>query len=243
MLCALGLRCFRPEEISADAPSAFEDIGQDQHGHIATHAVALTGDALQLADHRLLALRVAVVELQRIGPAVKVRVATVGEHDRPVFRLHPAVVLRCARQISLAAMDKIVRVLVDPRMIRGHVVRDKIEHQLQSAFLHPLVANVRAPQARPDRDVRCNFGWRIQSRRCLLLASPAASVQSPCATRDSLVRSPAPPARSATHSGTRPSQNPFRQGGPTRHQEYRPSVARLPSSRESSVSQTRVLIW
>ena len=27
--------------------------------------------------------------------------------------------------------------LVDPRVIRGHVVRDEIEHQLQSALLHP----------------------------------------------------------------------------------------------------------
>ena len=35
-------------------------------------------------------------------------------------------------------MDKVVRVLVDPRVIRGHVVRDKVEHQLQSAFLQPL---------------------------------------------------------------------------------------------------------
>jgi hypothetical protein len=29
-------------------------------------------------------------------------------------------------------------VLVDPRVIRGHVVGDKVEHQLQSAFLQPL---------------------------------------------------------------------------------------------------------
>ena len=35
-------------------------------------------------------------------------------------------------------MDKVFRVLVDPRVIRGHVVRDKVEHQLQSAFLQPL---------------------------------------------------------------------------------------------------------
>ena len=35
-------------------------------------------------------------------------------------------------------MDKVVRVLVDPRVIRRHVVRDKVEHQLQSALLQPL---------------------------------------------------------------------------------------------------------
>ena len=98
----------------------------------------MPGDSLQLADHRLLQFRVAVVELQRIGPAVKVRIAAVGQHQRPVFRLHAAVVLRRARQISLAAMDKVIRMLVDPGVIRGHVVRDEVEHQLQSALLQPL---------------------------------------------------------------------------------------------------------
>ncbi len=34
----------------------------------------------QLADHRLLQVRIAIVELERIWPALKVRVATVGEH-------------------------------------------------------------------------------------------------------------------------------------------------------------------
>jgi hypothetical protein len=43
-----------------------------------------------------------------------------------------------ALQVTLAAMDKVVRMVVDPRMIRGHVVRNKIEHQLQSTFLHPF---------------------------------------------------------------------------------------------------------
>ena len=35
-------------------------------------------------------------------------------------------------------MDKVFRVLVDPRVIRSHVVGDKVEHQLQSACLQPL---------------------------------------------------------------------------------------------------------
>ena len=73
-----GLGRLRPEEIGPDAPGAFEHIGQDQHGHVAAHAVALLGDSLQLADHRLLQFRVAVVELQRVGPAVKVRVSAIG---------------------------------------------------------------------------------------------------------------------------------------------------------------------
>ena len=94
MFAPHGLGCLRPEEVSPDAPSAFEHVGQDQHGHVAAHAVALPGDSLQLADHRLLQFRVAVVELQGVGPALKVRVPAVGEHQRPVFRLHAAVVPR-----------------------------------------------------------------------------------------------------------------------------------------------------
>ena len=35
-------------------------------------------------------------------------------------------------------MDKVVRVLVDPRVIRGHVVRDKVEHQPKPTLPQPL---------------------------------------------------------------------------------------------------------
>jgi hypothetical protein len=118
------------------------DLGQDEHRHIAADAVALPGDRFQLADHRLLQVRVAVIELQRVGPAIEVRVATVGEHHRAALRLHAAIVLRCARQIALAAVDEVLRVLFGPCVIRSHVVRHEVEHQLQSALLQPM------PQAR-----------------------------------------------------------------------------------------------
>jgi hypothetical protein len=35
-------------------------------------------------------------------------------------------------------VDKIIRVLIDPPVVRGHVVRDKIEHQPQPALSQPL---------------------------------------------------------------------------------------------------------
>jgi len=78
---------------SARMPGAFEHSGHDEHGHVAAHAIALAGDSLQLADHCLLQFRVGIVELQRVGPTVKVRVSAVGEQQRPVFRFHPAVIL------------------------------------------------------------------------------------------------------------------------------------------------------
>ena len=62
-----------------DAPGALEDFGQDEHRHVAAHAVALPRDALQLAEQRVLQRGIAVVELQRVGPAREVRVAPVGE--------------------------------------------------------------------------------------------------------------------------------------------------------------------
>ena len=88
-----GLGRLRPEGIGPDAPGAFEHSGHDEHGHVAAHAIALAGDSLQLADHCLLQFRVGIVELQRVGPTVKVRVSAVGEQQRPVFRFHPAVIL------------------------------------------------------------------------------------------------------------------------------------------------------
>ena len=67
----------RARTAGRDAPGALEDVRQDEHGHVAAHAVALPGDPEQLAEHRLLRGRVAVVELQRVGPAGEVRVAPV----------------------------------------------------------------------------------------------------------------------------------------------------------------------
>ena len=34
-----------------DAPGALEDLGQQQHRHVAADAVALAGDPAQLGDH------------------------------------------------------------------------------------------------------------------------------------------------------------------------------------------------
>src|SRR5262245_452705 len=60
-----GARGVGPEGRSATSPSTLEDVGQNEHGHVAPHAVALPGDAEELAAHRLLRRRIAVIELQR----------------------------------------------------------------------------------------------------------------------------------------------------------------------------------
>ena len=46
MLLAHGLGCLGPKEFDACAPSPFEHVGQDQHRHVAPHAVALPGNSL-----------------------------------------------------------------------------------------------------------------------------------------------------------------------------------------------------
>jgi hypothetical protein len=42
-------------------------------------------------------------------------------------------------------VDEVVRVLFDPRVIRRHVVRHEVEHQLQPALLEPL-SHTREPR-------------------------------------------------------------------------------------------------
>ena len=133
-----GLGRLRPEGLSGDAPGAFEHIGQDEHRHVAANAVALSGDSLQFADHRLLQFRVAVVELQRVRPAGEVRIATVGQQHVATLACHPGVVLRRARKVQLAAADVIPEVFLDPVVVQAGVVRDEIEHQPQVAPAEPF---------------------------------------------------------------------------------------------------------
>src|SRR5436190_15815194 len=43
-----------PEERGATTPGALEDVGEDEHRHVAPQPVALSGDSEELATHRLL---------------------------------------------------------------------------------------------------------------------------------------------------------------------------------------------
>src|SRR6476469_5738102 len=145
-LLSYALRRFRPEQLRFDTPSSLKYLWYNQHRHVAAHAVTLVGDFQQLADHRLLRRRIAVVELQRVGPAVEVRVATIGEYQRAALALHPAVVLWRASQIRFRAMDKIIRMLIHPWMIRRHVIGDEVEQQLDSSLLQPLSYLCKCPR-------------------------------------------------------------------------------------------------
>ena len=129
---------FRPEKLCRYAPGTLKDVRQNEHRHVAAHSVTLAGDFHQLAGHRFLRGRVAIVELKSVRPARKVRIAPVGKNQVALFALYPGIVLRRSRQVQFGSGDEIVGVILDPGVIRGHVVWDKIEQQLQSAFLQPL---------------------------------------------------------------------------------------------------------
>jgi hypothetical protein len=94
----------------------------------------LAGDAREFADHRLSQRGVAIVELDRVGPAGEIRIATVSEQARAVRCGHAEVIPRRAGQVDLAAAGEVIGMLPDPRMIGRHVVRDEIEHELEAAL-------------------------------------------------------------------------------------------------------------
>ena len=132
----LGRR--RPEERRTLAPGSFEYVRQDQHGHVAAHAVALSGDLHQLADHRFLRGGVGVVELQCVGPAGEIRITAVGQEQIATLAFDPGVVLRSAGQVEFGALDEIVGMIFDPGMIEPHVIGHEVEHELQAALAEPL---------------------------------------------------------------------------------------------------------
>ena len=90
---------------------------------------------LQLAEHRLLESGVAVVQLERVRPAVEVRVAPVRQDARALARLHAAVVPGRCDELLFRPGHEEVRVLGDPGVVRRHVVRDEVEDEAQAATL------------------------------------------------------------------------------------------------------------
>ena len=134
-LGAHGLRRARPERGGGDAPGLLEHLRQDEHRHVAADAVALARDALELAEHRLLQGRVAVVQLERVRPAVEVGIAPVSKDARALLRLGAAVVLGLRGELLFRSRDEEVRVLDHPAVVRRHVVRDEVEDEAQATTL------------------------------------------------------------------------------------------------------------
>ncbi len=94
-----------------------------------SHCVAIRLSSPSIASCRA---GVAVVQLERVGPAVEVRVAAVGEDAASRPRRRPRVVLRLVGEELLVARHEPVRVLGHPRVVRRHVVRDEVEDEPQA---------------------------------------------------------------------------------------------------------------
>ena len=124
----------RPEQRRPAAPGPLEDVGQDEHRHVAPHAVALPADLQQLVLHRLLRGRVAVVQLERVRPPARSR----GRGRRPGSGrpppLHPRVVLRRPRQVELGSSNVVLGVALDPRVVQRGVIGDEVEHEPKTAL-------------------------------------------------------------------------------------------------------------
>ena len=115
-------------------PGSLKDIVQHQHGHVAAHAVALSGDSEQRLDERVPQVGVAVVELGSVGPAGEVGVAAVSEDLAALRGGDGEVVVRLAGQQFLGAGDIILRVGENPVVVARRVIGDEVENQAQAAL-------------------------------------------------------------------------------------------------------------
>ncbi len=93
--------------------------------------------AMRLSSPSIASLqgRVAVVQLERVRPAVEVGVAPVSQDARAVARLDAAVVLGLRGELLLRPRHEEVRVLGHPGVVRRHVVRDEVEDEAQAPAL------------------------------------------------------------------------------------------------------------
>ena len=146
----------RPEQRRPAAPGPLEDVRQDEHGHVAAHAVALAGDPQQLADHRLLRGRIAVVELQRVRPAGEVRVPAIGQDQVAPLPLDPRIVLRRLRQVALRPRHEVLRVILRPRDDPAPCGWGRSRASAGARASGAARAVAPAPHRRPARDAPCS---------------------------------------------------------------------------------------
>ena len=128
------------------APRAFEDLVQQKHGHVATDSIAQGRNAGERFNHCLSKSRLKRIQLQHIWPCREVRVPSAGKEAPWYFNVGCRVV---SGVLGVRAKE-VVNVLVDPRVIRGHMVR----HEIQNSFV-PRFASSRLAMARPSGPPRC----------------------------------------------------------------------------------------
>jgi len=118
-----------PEGLRFDPPGSLKDIRKDQHGHIAAHPIAQAGYFFQFGFHRLLYVRVAVIQLQGVWPTREIGIPAVRKYHRRPWRPQPDVVLGFPCQVTIIATHIVVRMFLHPGMVWGGVIRNEIKHQ------------------------------------------------------------------------------------------------------------------
>ncbi len=178
-------------------------------------------DPLELAEHRLLERGVAVVQLERVRPAIEVRVAPVRQDARALSRLHAAVVLRRCGELLLRARHEEVRVLGNPA--RGPAPCGSGRSRGRGAGRDAGGAGGagRAPRRRRSPRAPGSRGSRNRSRRRLPRGSRGGRGGTRRATRDSIARRAAPPRPSARRRGTRRCRTRRRPAGRARRRGCR----------------------
>ncbi len=109
-----SLSCNWPEQRGSLAPGSLEDLGQNQHRHVAADSSALSGNPNQFTDHRLLQGGVGIVELERIRPAGEIRTPAIGQDQIATRAFDPRVILRSPGEVMFCSRNEIVRMIFDP---------------------------------------------------------------------------------------------------------------------------------
>src|SRR5260221_211331 len=108
-------------------PVLSEDVVEHEHRHIATHAVAATGDGFQFFNHGGARSWIGVIELGGVSPRREKRVLALSDPARPENR-----VLAKRARLLFRALDESLRGFLQPRMVKPGVVRDKIQNELHA---------------------------------------------------------------------------------------------------------------
>ena len=120
----------------------------------------------QLADHRLTQSGMAVIQLERVGPAGEVRVAAVGQDRRTAAGRQPNVVVRLAGQVGFRCRGCSIRDGPGPRGGRGRC--GWARNRASGAGRAAAAARASGPGRRRRRSPcgRCTHIRRTASRRC-----------------------------------------------------------------------------
>ena len=115
------------------APGARENVVQNEHGHVATDAVAVIGDFAELGDERGARGGFEIIELDNVAPSREVGIAAVSEKEGLGGGFVQEKRGGGSAKICLCATNKIFRMRSSPGVVGRSVVGDEVENQADAA--------------------------------------------------------------------------------------------------------------